>query len=153
MCCQFFCHFVSMDVGRYGMAGGGVVFSSRTTPASRPHLMSLKKNYSQLIIMLILFSAYRPNQLYPQSIKGGRQETVIWGLMPGNLLLQFIWCLSFNHFEVDLFVVIWRSAKNGYLIDSERERERETERGRKIQWKVKETWSRRFPAGIRKQLL
>jgi len=24
----------------------------------------------------------------------------------GNLLLQFIWCLSFNHSEGDLFVVI-----------------------------------------------
>jgi len=34
--------------------GGGGLWSSKAS-AGRPHLMSLKKNYSQLIIMLILF--------------------------------------------------------------------------------------------------
>lgn len=47
-----------------GWCGGAWYGALTTAPAGRrrrrrrPHLMSLKKNYSQLIIMFILFSAY-----------------------------------------------------------------------------------------------
>lgn len=69
-----------------GCVGGGWLWSTKAS-AGRPHLMSLKKNYSQLIIMLILFLGLS-DLGYSTQLEGGYSDFSRGG--DGNLLLQFI---------------------------------------------------------------
>lgn len=60
--------------------------------------------------MLILFLGLS-DLGYSTQLEGGYSDFSRGG--DGNLLLQFIWCLSFNHSEGDLFVVIESQAQHG----------------------------------------
>jgi len=74
--------------GRWALEGG--VVSSSTAPAGRPDLMSLKKNYLQLIIMFILFSDYQlSNSVTTVNYRSVEGWNLV-GMIVGNLLLQFI---------------------------------------------------------------